>query len=183
LIADAAAVGASKVVPTPNPTTALLLAKIVEQIDGLRRLIAVVPTDHLEWRPAPATLRLCEVLGHLLECLAGFCATLHALYPEALANFSALRGLPVNHCCGVQEASARIDEYRRHIERGFEVLTDRDLTRDVPTVFVHEGQAGLTLLLGNLEHLLNHKYQLFFYLKLLGVSVGTKDLYRLGTQS
>jgi hypothetical protein len=37
----------------------------------------------------------------------------------------------------------------------------------------------MTLLLGNLEHLVNHKYQLFFYLKMLGVPLGTPDLYRL----
>jgi hypothetical protein len=34
-------------------------------------------------------------------------------------------------------------------------------------------------LLANLEHFINHKYQLFFYLKLLGVSVDTRDLYKL----
>jgi len=32
--------------------------------------------------------------------------------------------------------------------------------------------------LANLEHLMNHKYQLFIYLKLLGVVVRTGDLYR-----
>ena len=37
----------------------------------------------------------------------------------------------------------------------------------------------LTLLLGNLEHLVNHKHQLFSYLKLLGAPVRTPDLYRL----
>jgi hypothetical protein len=49
----------------------------------------------------------------------------------------------------------------------------------VPTVFVPGGEALMTILLGNLEHLINHKYQLFFYLKMLGVPVGTGDLYRL----
>jgi hypothetical protein len=44
---------------------------------------------------------------------------------------------------------------------------------------VAEGEPLLTLLLGNLEHLINHKHQLFWYLKLLGVSVRTPDLYRL----
>jgi hypothetical protein len=39
----------------------------------------------------------------------------------------------------------------------------------VPSVFVPEGEQLATLLLGNLEHLINHKYQLFFYLKLLGI--------------
>ena len=36
----------------------------------------------------------------------------------------------------------------------------------------------LTLLLGNLEHLINHKHQLFTYLKQMGVPVATPDLYR-----
>jgi hypothetical protein len=35
----------------------------------------------------------------------------------------------------------------------------------------------MTVMLGNLEHYINHKHQLFFYLKLLGVKVGTPDLY------
>jgi hypothetical protein len=49
----------------------------------------------------------------------------------------------------------------------------------VPTLFVPEGEALFTILLGNLEHLINHKYQLFVYLKMLGVRVTTPDLYRL----
>jgi len=38
-------------------------------------------------------------------------------------------------------------------------------------------EALLTLLLGNLEHFINHQYQLFAYLKMLGVPLGTRDLY------
>jgi hypothetical protein len=49
----------------------------------------------------------------------------------------------------------------------------------VPTIFVPEGETLATILLGNLEHLINHKHQLFFYLRVLGVSAGTQDLYRL----
>jgi hypothetical protein len=47
----------------------------------------------------------------------------------------------------------------------------------IPSVFVPEGESLLTLLLGNLEHLINHKYQLFFYLKLLGLPVTSRDIY------
>jgi hypothetical protein len=42
---------------------------------------------------------------------------------------------------------------------------------------VPEGEALLTLLLGNLEHFINHKYQLFAHLKMLGVPLGSRDLY------
>jgi len=65
------------------------------------------------------------------------------------------------------------------LRAGFVVLTDAHLARRVPTVFVAEGEAVMTVLLGNLEHFINHKYQLFFYLKLLGVGVTTSDLYKL----
>jgi hypothetical protein len=68
--------------------------------------------------------------------------------------------------------------YRTHIQEGFGFLRDADLNRRLQTVFVSEGEAIVTLLLGNLEHLINHKHQLFTYLKMMGVEVGSQDLYR-----
>src|SRR5438309_3052463 len=136
-----------------------------EQVDRADHLLALIPENKLEWQPLPNSLRICEVLGHLLECLAGFCATLYALNPDSLAHFTRLRDLPVNHCCGVEEARERIRDYATSIREGFALLSDDDLVRRVPTVFVPEGEAGITMLLGNLEHFINHKYQLFFYLK------------------
>lgn len=155
----------------------LLLAKLNEQIERLLHLLALVPEDKLDWRPEENTFKLSELLGHLLECLAGFCAVLQKIHPDRLAHFARLREMKVNHCCGIEEASMRIREYEDSIQEGFSILTDSDLTRRIPTVFVSEGEAALTLLLGNLEHLINHKHQLFFYLKLLGADVATKDLY------
>jgi hypothetical protein len=155
-----------------------ILAKIEEQIVLTNHLISLVPPDQLDWRPLPDALRVCELLGHLLECLAGFCALLHKIEPGKLSHFDRLRSLPVNHCCGIEEAMSRIRQYELHIVEGFRVLSDDDLSRRLATVFVTQGEPVLTLFLGNLEHLVNHKYQLFFYLKLLGVAVSTRDLYK-----
>jgi len=154
-----------------------VLAKIEEQINRTLRLIELIPADKTEWRPQPDSFRVCDLLGHLLECLAGFCATLYATNPERVKHFDKLRALPVNHCCASEEALTRIRQYSLHIKEGFDLLDDSDLGRRVKTVFVPEGEPVLTLLLGNLEHLINHKYQLFFYLKLLDVPVSTSDLY------
>jgi hypothetical protein len=118
------------------------------------------------------------LLGHLLECLAGFCAVLHAADPIRFAHLRSLRDLPVNHRCDKAEASERIQMYRDCIGAGLALLRDTDLGRRVPTLFVPEGEAVMTLLLGNLEHLINHKHQLFTYLKLMGVEVDSQDLYR-----
>ena len=110
--------------------------------------------------------------------MAGFCAVLTAFEPQRLAHFVSLRELPVNYCCAPDEAGRRMAIYRAHIDEGFLLLRDANLGRQVPTVFVKQGESLLTLLLGNLEHLINHKHQLFFYLKLLSVSVTSQDLYR-----
>jgi hypothetical protein len=159
--------------------TRLLFAKIGEQLERAEHLTALTPVEKLEWRPTPDAFRVCDLVGHLLECMAGFCATLYALHPDDLAHFIGLRELPVNHCCGIEEGLGRMRDYRGHITQGFAVVTDEELSITLPTVFVSEGEQALTLMLGNLEHLINHKYQLFLYLKLLGVQVDTSDLYHL----
>ena len=163
------------------PLSAVLLAKLTEQVERADHLISLVPAGKLDWRPetAAGAISIGELLGHFLECLAGFCAALYALHPGPLRHFGSLRELPVNHFCQVDEARRRIAEYMSHIKEGFAQVTDDDLKRPIETVFVPEGEAALAILLGNLEHLINHKYQLFFYLKLLGVPVATRDLYQL----
>jgi hypothetical protein len=156
-----------------------LLAKIEEQIERLYNLIDLIPEDSIEWQPVADSMRVCDLLGHLLETLAGFCAVFYRLYPDRLSHFASLREREVNHCCGIEETRKRIQEYRACIKEGFALMTDKDLSSLLPTVFVSEGETILTLLLGNLEHLINHKYQLFFYMKLLSIKVSTPDLYHL----
>jgi hypothetical protein len=161
-----------------NAIASLFLSKLEEQIERADHLLNAIPSDKLEWKPTADSLRVCDLLGHLLECLAGFCATLYAVNSDRLAHFADLRELPVNHCCGIEEARERVRQYAMHIKTGFALLSDDDLKRRVRTVFVPEGEPLITILLGNLEHVINHKYQLFFYLKLLEVGVTTRDLYR-----
>lgn len=156
--------------------------KVAETIERADHLVGLVPEARLAWRPqlpegqtAPSDLG--HLLGHLLDCLAGFCAVFHAAYPSELSHFASLQSLPVNHSCLPEDARKQMKYYREHIRRGFEQATDADLARRIPTLFVPEGETLLSLLLGNLEHLINHKYQLFFYLKLAAVAVNSKDIY------
>jgi hypothetical protein len=161
-----------------RPLCTSLLAKIHEQFERTGHLINLLPADRLDWSPAiPGTWPLGMLLGHLLDCAAGFCAALAAFEPQRLAHFAQLRELPVNHRCSPAEAASRMVIYQGHVEDGFARLTDVDLGRQLSTVFVNQGESLLTLLLGNLEHLINHKHQLFTYLKLLGVEVTSRDLY------
>lgn len=124
-------------------------------------------------------MSLGDLVVHFEECLSGFCAALHAAFPDRLAHFQRLRegtGSPIER---IEDVRLRLAEYVCHVEEGFRLVSDVDLTRTLPTLFVPEGQALFTILLGNLGHLLHHEHQLFVYLRLRGVDVGTKDLYRL----
>lgn len=149
------------------PLCRALLDKISEQIERTSHLIGLVPEGRLDWAPQPDAWTTRELARHLLDCISGFCAVLVAAEPQRLAHFAKLREMP-----------GSIEIFRAHIVEGFVLLTDADLARRVPTVFVAQGESILTLLLGNLEHLINHKHQLFTYLKQMGVPVATPDLYR-----
>jgi hypothetical protein len=156
-----------------------LLSKIAEQIERTDHLAGLVPAQQLHWKPPiPGAWTTGELLGHLLDCLAGFCAVLYKVEPDRLRHFTGLRDLPVNQACEPDEARRRIALYRSHIDEGFTLVNDAALGRKLPTLFVPEGETLLTLLLGNLEHLINHKHQLFLYLKLMAVDVRSADLYR-----
>ena len=116
--------------------------------------------------------------GAVAVGLAAPCAVLAAMEPVRLAHFSELRDLPVNPACSPGEAVSRIALYGARIDEGFGLLDDASLGKTVGTVFVARGETILTLFLGNLEHLINHKHQLFTYLKQMGVAISTRDLYR-----
>ena len=164
---------------SPQPLCTALLDKIHEQIERTTHLIRLLPADQNVWRPAVRDAWPVQMLlGHLLDCLAGLCAVLAAAEPVRLAHFRALRELPVNHACSSAEALLGIERYRTRIDEGFSLLIDADLARSISTLFVPGGEPILTLLLGNLEHLINHKHELFTCLKKMGAAVNTSDLYR-----
>ena len=157
-----------------------LLAKIDEQLERAAHLAGLLPEDRLD-RPldAPGGWTVGDLLGHLLDCMAGFCAALYAAEPQRLTHFQRLRELPVNLSISPKEFRTGLETYRASIAEGFAVLEDAGLARSIPTVFIPAGVTLLTLLLGNLEHLINHKRQLFEFLKRVGAKVGTADLYRI----
>ncbi|SRR5581483_7836142 len=162
-----------------QPLCTSLLLKVREQIDLAIDLITRIPIDRMKWKPTvPDSWPVEMLLGHLLDCLAGFCAVLRAAEPERLAHFAELQKRAVNHACSREEALNAIALYSARIDEGFALTNDSDLARRLPTLFASTGETILTLLLGNLEHLINHKHQLFTYLKEMGVEVSSRDLYR-----
>jgi hypothetical protein len=157
--------------------------KVLETIERTDHLVSLVPPDRLNWCPEvpshlPPSSDFGHLVGHLLDCLAGFCAAFYAGFPSELADFLEYRSMTLNQSCSPEKARASSKVYTGLIDRGFGCCTDADLARKIQTLFVPEGETLLTILLGNLEHLVSHKYQLFFHLKLAGVAVTSRDIYK-----
>lgn len=166
-----------------RPIVDSVSAKVFEAIERTEHLVSLVPADRLEWKPElPSNVTqpgdFGHTLGHLLDCLAGFCAVFGAAFPDLASKWEHLRGVPVNESCSPAAWRAWAETFRGCIGEAFDRCSDADLGRTIPTVFVAEGETLLTLLLGNLEHLSNHKYQLFLHLKLAGVPAASRDVYR-----
>ena len=150
----------------------LLAARILEDAGLIAELLALIPEGREEWRPTdwPVSpegdppFNVARLRAHLAESLAGVCACLYRLHPEE--EPAHLR------------TAAGFETLRQAAADGFARLTDAGLTRSLPTVFAPQGAPFLETLLINWKHLLHHGHQLFLYLKLLGVPVGTRHLYR-----
>jgi len=157
---------------------ASFLAKVDDQVERIEHLLSLVPADRLGWTPPiPKAFTMSALLGHVLDCLAGFCAVLYAAHPGRLDQLLELKKLPANQPLDPAATAGHLAAYRAGIHEGFALLRDADLDRKVPTVFVSDGEPLMSLLLINFEHLASHKYQLFLYLRMMGCEVGSRDLY------
>ncbi len=117
------------------------------------------------------------LLKHLLDCTAGFCAALDRALPGGLQAASVLKAALAKRVDAPADALESLAALTSAVRTGFTVLEDTDLARKLPTVFVPDGEALLTILLSNYSHLVAHKYQLFMNLKASGMAVSTRDLY------
>ncbi len=156
--------------------TALLATRILEDVALIEEMLELLPEGKEEWRPPdwPASpeepFTVARLRSHLAESLAGVCGCLYRLHPDALAHLDDLR----RRC----SAGVPFAELRLAAAGAFALVFDAELTRSLPTVFAPVGVPFLETLLINWKHLLHHAYQLFVYLKLLGVAVTTRHLYR-----
>ncbi len=164
----------------PETSTETLAARILEDAELIGELLALVPPGREQWAP-PGTdaFALDRLAAHIVESFAGVCACLHKLYPERLAHFNALAARTANlTTLSPAAAAALLADCRAAAAEGFALVTDADLPRRLHTVFSPEGQPFAGVLMVNWKHVLHHGFQLFFYLKLLGVPVSTRHLYR-----
>ena len=151
---------------------AVLFARIDEDFALVEEMLALLPAGSEEWRPAwpgDAPFTVAELAAHLAESFGGVCACF-----ARLLNLRQVETVGLS----VRESGEVMAAYRAQVREAFELMEDADLVRVIPTYFVPEGEPFLAVFLTNWKHVNHHAHQLFVYLKLLGVPVGTRHLYR-----
>jgi len=147
---------------------AALRARMEEECELTARLLGMLPEGSEGWRPPYDGFSCGELAAHLVDTMAGFCAALGRRRD----------GWEWGREAAIEESRRWFGNFREDAMERISAVGDEGLRRVVPTVFAPEGQPLLAILLANLAHLINHKHQLFTYLKLMGLEVGSRDLYR-----
>src|SRR5258708_10019837 len=151
--------------------TRTIANRITEVIETTDQLISLVPKDAIGWRPPIAGIEdsfmtMGELLYHLVDCVAGCCATVCAATP-ALSNQLGADLIRSTDGGIVSGLRSQIRSYLQCVDQGLKALSDDKLNCRIKTYFHPEGETIAAVLFANLEHLLNHRYQLYIYLKML----------------
>ncbi|MBJ6110333.1 DinB family protein [Hymenobacter sp. BT523] len=137
------------------------------------RVVALVPPDHVEWRPRPGSFSLGDTVRHLA-------AIERYLYAEVAAGRpSAYAGCGRNLADGPAEVLRYYQRLRAESAAIFSSLSDSDLQQKR----YPPGNGQITLwkwLRALLEHEIHHRGQLYVYLGL--VDVPTPPLFGLTSE-
>ncbi len=161
----------------------------ISYMDKLRRptetLMKMAPQDKLDWKPAEGNfLTLGQVLDHLTTGLEGVRCFITGdwgveLTPEGELppEMEVLPPAEKFPSCDPETALKKLDESYKIAKEALGRLSEEDFRSKIVKAPWGEEGPMWTMLLSLLEHQINHKYQLFFYLKMLGLPVNTITLY------
>jgi hypothetical protein len=178
-------VSSDKLCAVTREIVVVLAAKAAEDMALVESMLEMVPPGQNNWRPdwcsssGDAAFSTLQLAQHLVDAGSGLCACFARLHPLKLAHFATLQHrVRASEQLSVEACRDLIAQCRIHVVEGFALCSDADLTRKIETYFSPQGEPFLETLLSNWKHWNHHAYQLFLYLKLLGVPVGTEHLYR-----
>jgi hypothetical protein len=150
---------------------------VIDNFRPAERLIAMAPTDKLEWAPGPTFMSTGQALCHLSEGVGGGLEMLvSGKWPtmKEMEEGMKLEKLP---SCGIQEALDKLKKDKEILRQVLDGLSEEDFTNKVVSVPWGMTAKMERMAISFLEHFTNHKMQLFTYLKLLGLPVNTETLY------
>ena len=154
--------------------------KFIEGIyKATRGLIELTPDNKLDFRPKDGLMTIAQVLKHLESCLgASLSMAVNNSWPEIPEEemLPPAEKLPKSN--SPAEALKEIDQDWELLKQEFEKITDGEFNQnkiDVP--WMPFPMTLLEFMMQAMEHLSNHRMQLFIWLKLSGENLNTGHLY------
>ena len=141
------------------------------------KLISLAPASKLDWKPGPGNvMSLGQLLHHLSTCPGGLVMAVNNAFPpgDVFQKFiqEDLKITKTPEIAG-RELSRGWDE----VKAALAGISPTDFQGRMVSVPWGPPMPMWRTCLGMAEHWVNHKYQLFFYLKLMGQPVNTMTLY------
>jgi hypothetical protein len=149
----------------------------LESFRPAESLLKMVPADKLDWKPGPSFMSMGQLICHLSD---GIGKELRMMItnswpkPEEMTEAMKQGNLPT---CGVQEALAKLEKDKTTLREVLSGVTEEDFASKIVSVPWGWKSKMEKMALDFREHFVNHKMQLFTYLKLLGYPVNTETLY------
>jgi len=136
-------------------------------------LLKMVPADKLDWKPGETFMTLGQLICHMSD---GIGTELRMLIDNSWPKPEDMGKGPIPSCNG-PEALAKLEKDKTTLKAVLDGVSEADFANKI--VKVPWGwEAKLEIMsLDFREHFVNHKMQLFTYLKLLGFPVNTQTLY------
>jgi uncharacterized damage-inducible protein DinB len=147
-------------------------------VQPTEQLFRLIPTDRLEWKPTENSFTLGQQVAHLAGALG--------VYAHGIANgewgFKSMRERFVLNrhtpSMNVEEAIHLLNENHAEFRRVVGALSEEEFNIGE----VDSPQLGRVprwrLAMLAVEHHINHKAEIFMYLKLMGIAVNTGNLYK-----
>lgn len=140
-------------------------------------MLKMIPPDKLEWKPAPNFMSIGQLICHMSD---GIGTELRMAIDNSWPKIEGAGGPPGLDkfpSCNAIEALAKLEKDKTTLKEILAGVTEEEFATRIISVPWGWKSNMERMVLDFREHFVNHKMQLFTYLKLLGLPVNTQTLY------
>ena len=147
-----------------------------------RGLIQITPEDKLDFKPKEGLMTIAQVLMHLTTCMgASLSPALNDSWPEMPEEDMLPPAEKMPKSNSPAEALKAIDQDWELMKQELEKITDGEFNQNKVNVPWMPFPMTITdYMMQAMQHLSNHRMQLYTWLKLSGEDLNTSHLYGMG---
>ena len=147
-------------------------------VKSTEHLFRQVPPDKLDWKPTDGSFTTGQLMAHISGAIGVYCGG----FIKSEWGFSSMRERFVKNryqpSMNVEEAIALLHEEHTRLKKSVKELSEEEFANGEVDSPQFGGKAPRWRVVALfIEHHINHKAELFMYLKMMGVKVNTGHLY------